>query len=167
MTTSDSQVQKLRNFALMIIASGVVLTGLIFGSSFLLPLAIALLIWNLLEAIIDQLRRIGIGPVRVPRILAMIISICLVGIFFMIVVRILSSQVDAIAKAAPRYTERLREIFGNVVNWLGPEIANKANDQWNSINMLSRLSGWVGSARSLFGQCWLDHTLCGFSPRRK
>ena len=44
MGTSDTE--KLRSVGISIIAIGVVIAGLVLGRSFLIPLAIAVLLWN-------------------------------------------------------------------------------------------------------------------------
>jgi hypothetical protein len=67
---SDSE--GFRNVALAVIALGVVVAGLVLGSPFLIPLATAILIWNLL---IGGIERIGIGPHRLPRWFATIVGI--------------------------------------------------------------------------------------------
>ena len=59
--------EKLRGIGISIIAIGVVIAGLVLGSSFLIPLAIAVLLWNLLEALVDGFARIGVGRARLPR----------------------------------------------------------------------------------------------------
>ena len=58
---ADNDTDKLRSIGLSVIALGVVLTGLVLGSSLLIPLAIAILLWNLLEALID-----GVGARPLP-----------------------------------------------------------------------------------------------------
>lgn len=61
------QNEQLRNAALAIIALGVVLVGLIYGRGFLIPLAIAILLWNLLGAVIERFAQIRIGEFQLPR----------------------------------------------------------------------------------------------------
>jgi hypothetical protein len=50
--------EALRNAGLAIIAVGVVLAGLVYGRTFLVPLAISILVWNLLEAMIESFARL-------------------------------------------------------------------------------------------------------------
>ena len=46
---ASAHSEKLRSIGISIIAVGVVIAGLVLGRSFLIPLAIAVLLWNLLE----------------------------------------------------------------------------------------------------------------------
>ena len=45
--------ERLRNLGLAVIVLGVVITGLVLGRPLLIPLAIAVLLWTLLEAMIQ------------------------------------------------------------------------------------------------------------------
>ena len=67
MTAISHNVEKLRSFGLSVVAFGVVLAILVLGKSFLVPLAIAILLWHLLEALIDDLGRLTISRFRLPR----------------------------------------------------------------------------------------------------
>ena len=62
--------EALRNAGLAIIAVGVILAGLVYGRTFLVPLAISILVWNLLEAMIESFARLRIGSFQVPKWLA-------------------------------------------------------------------------------------------------
>ena len=66
----SSDTEGLRNAGLAIIAVGVVVAGLVYGRTFLLPLAISILVWNLLEAMIERFASIRFGDFQVPRWLA-------------------------------------------------------------------------------------------------
>jgi hypothetical protein len=48
-----------------IIALGVVLAGLVYGRTFLVPLAISILLWNLLEAMIERFASIRVYEFQV------------------------------------------------------------------------------------------------------
>ena len=50
----------LRNLGLAVVAFGVVVAGLVLGRSLLIPLAVAILLWNLLEAMIQGFARLQV-----------------------------------------------------------------------------------------------------------
>ena len=110
-TRMQDQTIQIRNIpvlALQIIAFGVVLTALVVGQSFLMPLAIAVLVWSLLQAVIERIVHFrGRKGLSAPRWLATLIGVGLIFAAFLFVIDILASQADAVAAAWPRYYERL------------------------------------------------------------
>jgi AI-2 transport protein TqsA len=147
MGTSDTET--LRSIGISIIAIGVVIAGLVLGRSFLIPLAIAVLLWNLLEALIDGFARIGVGRVRLPRGFAAILSIATVGLALYVVAIILLAQGDAIASAWPRYEERLKSIVADLAQWLGPEYSAKVREVLGKIDVTRHAAGVFVTAQSL------------------
>ena len=148
--------------ALSLIASGIIIVGLFYGSSFLIPLAIALLIWNLLEAAILKLTKIRFGPAYVPRSIAMMISIALVVGAVVIVANILSSQGQEISIAAPKYAERLQGIVKNITNWLGPDISQRIKNWLSTLDFASGLPKLLGSAQYIVANLVLIALYVGF-----
>ncbi|MGI9385548.1 MAG: AI-2E family transporter [Methyloligellaceae bacterium] len=149
MNEASPRTSRLPALALQILAMGLVLTALIVGKSFLIPLAIAILVWSLLNAIIVRIEDIKLGPLAPPRWLASILGIALVGLAFFAVIRVLASQADAVAAAWPRYAMRLEALFSNTMAWLGPEVARETKEMLAQINIAAQVSGFVGSAGSL------------------
>jgi AI-2 transport protein TqsA len=160
MGTSDTE--KLRSIAISVIAIGVVVAGLVLGSSFLIPLAIAVLLWNLLEALIDGFARIGVGRVRLPRWFSGILSITTVGLVLYVVAIILLAQGDAIASAWPRYEERLKSIVADLAQWLGPEYSAKVRDVLSKIDVTRHAAGVFVTAQSLILNAILVVLYVGF-----
>jgi predicted PurR-regulated permease PerM len=138
----------LRNAGLAILAVGVVLAGLIYGRTFLLPLAISILVWNLLEAMIDRFASISLGGFQLPRWLAAVLGIAVVLLGFYLVISIILGQIDAVMEAWPRYAERLRAIAGDLTQWLGSEQSAKVKAELAKIDVSGRLYGAFASAQS-------------------
>jgi AI-2 transport protein TqsA len=88
----SDHTERLRNAALAVIALGVLLAGLAYGRSFLIPLAIAILLWNLLEAVIERFARIRIGDTQLPRWFAALLGIAVVVLGLYIIQSILLGQ---------------------------------------------------------------------------
>ncbi len=155
----ETITQKAQNYiALSIIATGVVMIGLIWGRSFLLPLAIAILLWNLLEAVIERLT----GSLFIPRFVAMVIAIGLVAFGFFIIALILANQGDAVVAAAPKYTERLKEIVSHIGNWLGPDITERIKSGLANVQYSNSISGFLGGAQSILASAILTMLYVGF-----
>jgi predicted PurR-regulated permease PerM len=140
--------EALRNAGLAIIAVGVVLAGLVYGRTFLVPLAISILVWNLLEAMIESFARLRLGSFRVPKWLAAILGIAVVLLGFYLVIWILLNQVDAVIAAWPRYVARLQTIIGDLTQWLGVEQSAKLRDAFAKIDLTQRLPVAFASAQS-------------------
>ena len=145
-TNNDTEL--LRSIGLSLIALGVVLTGLVLGSSLLIPLAIAVLIWNLFEALIDGVCRIGKGRFQLPRWFAAILVLGVVSFVLYLIADILLGQADAIAAAWPQYEERLKAIIDGWAKWLGPVQSAKVSGALAKIDVMSQVKGLFVSAQS-------------------
>lgn len=156
--TEAQRITKTQTVALSIIAAGVIIGVLIVGNSFLLPLAIAILVWNLLEAVIERLTH----SFRLPRLIAMSIAISFVVIGFLIVIQIISSQGDAIVAEAPKYGSRLQDIGSSMGNWFGPEITAKIRTSLSELNFFGGVSSFLGSAQSTLANVALITIYVGF-----
>lgn len=153
---------RLRNAALAVIALGVILTGLIYGRSFLIPLAIAILLWNLLEAVIERFTRIRIGEFQLPRWLAALLGIVVVVLGLYVIQSILLGQIDAVGSAWPRYMSRLESIVGDLTQWLGAEQSAKLKQAIMGIDLTRRIAGVVSSAQFFLVSLLLIIAYVGF-----
>ena len=159
---TDGGSEILRSTGLAIIAIGVAVTGLVFGSSFLIPLAIAILLWNLLEALISSFERIGFGSLHVPRPLAMVLGIAVVVLGLYFVVSILFGQADAIQSAWPRYVSRLETMVGELTQWLGPTGSAKIRKVFEEFDLTKRIPSLLFSAQSFMVSLVLVVAYVGF-----
>ena len=135
--------------ALTIIAFGVIVAGLVYGRQFLLPLALAIFLWNLMEAMVQGFSSVEIAHFRAPRWLATLLGIATVGLGFYLIFTILLGQVDAINAAMPRYLSRFQAIVADLTEWLGPDRAAKVRDALASIDVTKRLPGLIASTQSI------------------
>lgn len=152
----------LQNTGLAIIALGVAVTGLVLGSSFLIPLAIAILLWNLLEALITSFQRVGVGHVRLPRSLATVLGVAVVILSLYLVASVLFGQADAIQAAWPRYVSRLEAMVGELSQWLGPLGSAKVRKLFEEIDLTRRISSLLFSAQSFMVSLALVVAYVGF-----
>jgi AI-2 transport protein TqsA len=158
--THDSE--GLRNAGLAIIAVGVILAGLVYGRTFLLPVAISILVWNLLEAMIDRFASLQIGDFRVPRWLAAFLGIAVVLLGLYVFVSIVLGQVDAVSAAWPRYAARLEAIVGDLTQWLGVEQSAKLREALSKVDLTGRLFGAFASTQSFVVTLLLVIAYVGF-----
>ena len=160
--SADGGSEILRSIGLAIIAIGVAVTGLVLGSSFLIPLAIAILLWNLLEALINSFERIGFVPVHLPRPVATVLGIAVVVLSLYLVVSILFGQADAIQSAWPSYVSRLETMVGELTQWLGPEGSAKVRKILEEFDLTRRIPSLLFSAQSFMVSLVLVVAYVGF-----
>lgn len=155
-------VESLKNTGLAIIAVGVVVAGLVYGSTLLVPLAIAIFLWAILESAIQGYAGIRIGGVAPPRWFAATLGIVSVlgGLYLM--VDILLGQVDALGVAWPRYVARLETIASNLTAWLGPERSAKVSQMLADIDLTRRIPGFLATSQSLIVTTLLILAYIGF-----
>jgi AI-2 transport protein TqsA len=158
--TTDSE--GLRNAGLAIIASGVVIAGLVYGRSLLVPLAMAIFLLSVLEAMIQGFASIQIGQFRPPRWLATILGLAAVVLGFYLVSFILLGQVDAISAAWPRYVARFESIVADLAQWLGPERSAKIKEALAGIDLTRRIPGLISSTQSVVLSALLVVAYIGF-----
>lgn len=140
-----------------IIAFGVILTGLVMGSGFLIPLAIAILIWNILSAIIGVFER-----VYLPRWLATILSVVLVVWVISFLFHVLAGQADAVREVWPEYVRRIQELFSDLSAKAGADFERDMRAALEKIDLSSQIGAFLGSARSFLTGLILAVLYSGF-----
>jgi AI-2 transport protein TqsA len=160
--SSTTESEGLRNAGLAIIAFGVVIAGLVYGRSFLIPLAMAIFLWNVLEAMIQGFASIEIGRFQPPRWLATILGLAAVVLGFYLISFILLGQVDAISSAWPRYVARFESIVDDLAQWLGPERSAKVREVLAGIDLTRRIPGLIVSTQSVVLSALLVVAYIGF-----
>ncbi len=147
--------------SLRLAASSVVfaigLVGLVFGANFLIPIVVAFIVANTLEALIERLERLGI-PASLSVPLGVLVALALIAGFVFVIV----DQIDEFVAAWPRYLERLRTLSGSVVSLLGDEFSSRVQARFNELNLASRLSTAIGSASGVLLNVGLVLLYVGF-----
>jgi predicted PurR-regulated permease PerM len=146
---ASASTESLRSAAVAIIAFGVVLIGLVYGRSFLITLAIAIFLWNVLEAMIPGLANLKICEFKPPRWLATILGLATTAFGFYLILTILLGQVDAITAAWSRYIVRFESIVSDLAQWLGPEWAAKVKQSLARIDLTTRVPQFIASTQSI------------------
>jgi predicted PurR-regulated permease PerM len=152
----------LRNAGIAVIALGVAVAGLVYGRPFLVPLAVAIFLWNVLEAMIQGFSRINIGSFRTPRWLAAMLGFLAVVLGFYLMFSILLGQADTIAAAWPRYAARFETIVSDLTAWLGPVYSAKLKDAVAAIDLARQVPGLIASTQSVVFSSLLVVAYVGF-----
>ena len=128
------------------------LTVLVVGRDFLVPLAVAILFWNLLNALAAVFGRIKIGKSPMPGWLAWTLSIAGLFVANGLVYWILTSQSDALTAAAPVYEANFVKLSDNFATLLGIERMPSTEQLMESVNIGAVLSWLGGSVGSLLAE---------------
>ncbi len=118
---------------------------LVAGRDFLIPLAVAVLIWSLLDALREHLQRFAPGGHSVPRWLAtmLAVSVILLGVYLVYV--ILAGQATALQEAAPVYQANFSRLAERVMDMLGAERLPAITQLLDRLNV-GAVFTWLGSA---------------------
>jgi len=100
-------------------ASGLIMVWLIgylliVGRGLLIPLVIAIFIWNLLNTIQTTMSRIPAVGNRLPGWLSMLLSLLSVAWMVAVLVNIIGNNVTEVISVSPRYQDNLMRIFNNL-----------------------------------------------------
>lgn len=131
---------------LWLVAAAIVFSALIAGRSYLIPIAIALVLFSLLAALIDRITRIRVGHWSVPRPLATVIGLVIIFYALFLMVYVMSSQVEAVIAASPRYIARMEALLSQAAEFFGRDIAEDMQRALSEIDLTRRIPGVVGSA---------------------
>ena len=102
------------SFAASLILVWIIGSLLIAGRGLLIPIVMSIFLWHLLNSINSGIQKIPMVGSRLPGWLSMILSL-LVAVFFMIIlINIITNNVNDVMAASPRYQENLLTIFNNI-----------------------------------------------------
>lgn len=87
---------------------------LIVGRSLLIPLVMALFIWNILNLINQMIRRVPNIGKRLPQALSMTLSLIVVLGFLLIVVNIIENNLNEVIGASARYHENFKRMLAHM-----------------------------------------------------
>jgi AI-2 transport protein TqsA len=101
----------------------VVLTGslLVWGREVLIPLALAVLIWQLLNALAAAYRRVRILGQTAPRWARFVLAVLTLGVAFWLAARVIGDNIGRVTLAAPAYQANLERALPAVLAFFGQE----------------------------------------------
>lgn len=134
-----------QQWLLGVATAGIVLIILVQGRYFLIPLAIAVFLFTLTSAALDRLARLRIGPMKMPKWLAHLISILLTIAAMLLVFRIVAGQIDAVTAAGPIYVERGQQFVTSMFIWMGEDAAAGIVAAFEEIDLGAYIRALAGS----------------------
>ncbi|WP_299351794.1 AI-2E family transporter [uncultured Shimia sp.] len=139
----------------IIVITFLLIAGLAYAASILIPLALALLLFVLITAIVDRVSLLKIGSIRMPSWLAHIISLGIVSLGLLGVLSILSNQAGDVAEAFPRYEQRFSQILSRVVALVGDKNYAAAESALSDLDISALASGAISSAGAFLSALFL------------
>ncbi|MCP4327479.1 MAG: AI-2E family transporter [Alphaproteobacteria bacterium] len=163
MTDAAAKSDILRSHFRFVVTTAIVVAFLVVARPLLVPLAIALLVWGLLNAIIDRLAALSVGGRRhLPHWAAVTCAIALIVVAVAALSELLASQMVAIAAAAPDYAARVDQLFTRLVGLIGSGAAATMQDALTRIDFAAGVSAAVGTAGSMILTLVLVGLYAGF-----
>jgi len=138
-----------QQWLLAVIAGGVILVVLVQGRFFLIPLAIAILIFSLTSAAIDFFARQRVGSFHIPQWLATIVAMLVIVAALLALFGVATTQIDSVMTVAPGYAERIQEAVAALFVWLGDDVAQSVLVAFQDINFGAYIRTMAGQAGNL------------------
>jgi predicted PurR-regulated permease PerM len=137
------------------VGSAFVGSVLIFGSRFLIPLAIAVLIWLLINAIGRAYGRVGIGALRLPPALCRLLAVLTMLYFGWLIISISASNIAQVRAAAPVYQANMNQLIARALGAFGIERTPTVTELVGRVDLVGLLGSLTAGLGSLVGSAGL------------
>ncbi len=145
METDTRFRNRLVSVTMVFLLTTIILYWLIRGRAVLVPIAVSILVWYLLNALADGLGRLRIARRSLPGWARRLVALLLVVIAGLLVIQMLYVNVAALIEAAPRYEQRIEEIIVQTYDQVGAEPPPGAKNFADTIDLSSIAATTAGS----------------------
>jgi predicted PurR-regulated permease PerM len=152
-------LQRAALWAIVIAASMYLLVA---GRGLLLPFVLALALWYMVGSLADAIERPRIGHFHVPRALALLAALLIMGWMLWVIGRTITRNVSAVAAAAPNYEGRLQKLLDQGADLIGLEHAPTLGQLFDRISLTDTLSGVASAAASVVSVAGIVLIYAGF-----
>lgn len=132
-----------------LVAAALALVAIVLGREFLAPLAVAILLFSLITALIDLASHFQVGSLSMPNWLATLIVSLLSAAALMALFSLLSAQINDAVATASDYADRSEEAVSALFALLGEDAASAALAAFRDIDLGASLRALAGSAGAL------------------
>lgn len=184
MASSSTAARPVLVVAAWFVVVALTVAVLIVGRSFLIPLAVSLIVWYLINGIARGVMRISIGGFKPPYALCLSVSVLAIIAFFFMVGNLVSNNIGAVAESAPTYEQNFETLMTGLATWFGLGEVPTINSLVQRINigqlitvLAGSISGFIADASLvlvyvlflLFEQTIFDRKLKSFvhNPERE
>jgi len=138
------------NIHLIIVSSFIIFYTLYIGASFIIPFIIAVLFSFAIIGASNFYQRF-----KIPKIIAMIMSLATYSIIFWLFWELINSNIDELINKLPDYQEQISEIIKNFFNKTSipePKSVNEMLKNFDMASIFQTILGWITSA---FSNIWI------------
>ncbi|HEY3777243.1 MAG TPA: AI-2E family transporter [Rhizomicrobium sp.] len=132
-----------RDFGGWLVAALAVLAILVFGRPLLAPFAFAVLVWAILNALVDVLER-----AKLPPLLAWATSLLFIAAALYLIARILGNEADAVSAQAPAYFTKLKMLAESALAFLHLGRGTRIEELFSASSIAGALGRAAASAGS-------------------
>jgi len=159
----DSGKAAYLQYGFFVLASAAILLILLtVGRFVLVPLAIAILLFSLMDATITRITHWRLGPVRVPVWIASVAVVMAVAGAIFSVMAILYTQLNEVITAGPQYVDRIEQQVAALFLWLGEDMSRGVQAAFEDIDLATYVRTLAGSAGNILATSILIMLYVGF-----
>jgi predicted PurR-regulated permease PerM len=138
-----------------ILTGAAVLALLVIGKSLLIPFAIAVMLWYVIDAIAAHFRRFSIRGFYPFERFAVIPALLVVILLLMGLVQMIGDTVQQVSIAAPAYEDNINKIMTQFSSFTGVEIGPSLQHWFGSLNLGKIISSIAGAIMAITGNAGL------------
>ena len=127
----------LQRAALWAIVVAATMYLLVAGRGLLLPFVLGLVLWYMIDALADAFEQPRIRRLRLPRPVALLAAVCVMGGLLWVVGRTIGRNISAVAAAAPTYERRLQILINEAASRVIPDICTLPSASCNWVKYVS------------------------------
>ena len=152
----------LQRAALWAIVVAATIYLLVAGRGLLLPFVLGLVLWYMIDALADAFEQPRFGRLRLPRPIALLAAVCVMGGLLWVVGRTIGRNISAVAAAAPNYERRLQILINEGARLIGVEQVPTLDELFDRISLADTLSSLAAAAASVVSVAGIVLIYAGF-----
>jgi predicted PurR-regulated permease PerM len=152
----------LQRAALWAIVVAATMYLLVAGRGLLLPFVLGIVLWYMVDALADAFEQPRLAGFRLPRPLALLAAVCIIGGLLWVVGRTIGANVTAVVAAAPNYERRLQILINEGARMIGVEQAPTLSELFDRISLADTLSSIATAAASVVSVAGIVLIYAGF-----
>jgi predicted PurR-regulated permease PerM len=152
----------LQRAALWAIVVAATMYLLVAGRGLLLPFVLGIVLWYMVDALADAFEHPRFGRLRLPRPVALVAAVCIMGGLLWVVGRTIGRNVSAVIDAAPNYERRLQILINEGARLVGFGQAPTIGELFDRISLADTLSSIATAAASVVSVAGIVVIYAGF-----
>ena len=127
------------------------IVGLVYGKALLIPFALAVMVWFLLNALANFIQRLTNGKWIIPNWISLTMSLLIMLGLLVLVIEMISRNIGEVIKTAPMYQKNIEVLFGDLLESFGLEKLPSMMELAKQVDITSALSRVAGSLTVIAG----------------